>query len=177
MSFELIEEIANKRFSGNSEAKDAFMEGFLKEAAVQGAFNFGTPIGTAIREFITNPNVAKPLATLGVGMLGAMAAKGVISAIGARANSQARARFESALAQAMQGNKLVRSADPQKVKNYAETIYKFAPTVAGDPNLLAYVLANVVQGEGIDVTTIKTLTDLEGRVKDNASPSPFINFR
>jgi hypothetical protein len=58
-------------------------------------------------------------------------------------------------------------ADRGRVKGYADTVFRFAPNVASDVNLLTSILANAVHGESIDPMTIKTLTELENRFTSN----------
>ena len=81
-------------------------------------------------------------------------------------------KFLESLANAIQSNRIIKEANKDRVRQYAETIFKFAPNVATDPNLLSSILANAIHGEGIDPMTIKTLTDLESRYKENTTFSP-----
>ena len=160
MSLELIEKIAQERFETEAE-REAFVEAFVKEASI-------------------NPQIIegayKALGGLGVGILGAALAKGVHSVGSAVGNSSLHAKFEQALSQVMVSNRIVKAADPTRVRGYAETIFKFAPHVAGDANVLSSILANVIHGDGVDPQTIKMLTDLEGRYKDNSTPGNFPRF-
>lgn len=168
---------------GSEEAADAFVDGFQKQAAF-GAFNFnGTGPGlfqrvmSAIPQNTVAPAVVKSGIGLGAALLGAAIIKGVTAGSNAISSYNTRGKFEAALAQVMANNKIVKGAPPNKAKDYAETIYRFAPHVAADPNLLSSILANAVLGEGIDPQTIKTLVELEGRFADNSSAVPIPGIR
>lgn len=78
-------------------------------------------------------------------------------------------KFQQALEKVKASNILIQSADPAKVESYAATIFKFAPHIAADPNLLSAVLANAIHGEGIDPMTIKTLQEMEERYNKGAT--------
>jgi hypothetical protein len=147
---------------GSEEAVNAFMEGFEKEA--QGNL-FGGPSMAA--KFFANSEVQKVGLGLGASLLGAILVKGVSTGAKAVEGHGLRAKFEMSLAQVMSSNKVVKGARPERAREYAETMFKFAPHVASDPNLLGAILSNAVLGESIDPQTIKTLVELEGRYTDN----------
>ncbi len=111
------------------------------------------------------------------GLIGAAVVKGVSSASDFASNSALKSKFNTAFEQVSSTNRVVKGADKTKARAYAETIFKFAPHVAADPNLLSSVLANAVLGEGIDQMTIKSLTDLEGRYITNNETKPFAGIR
>lgn len=159
-----IREAAMEKFASEAEV-DAFMEGFEKIAL--------SPDQAAL---ITK-GLLTGVGTIGAGLAGAAIAKGLFTVGGAISNNVLHSKFETSLNYVMQNNRVVRGADPVKAKQYAQTIFNFAPHVASDPNLLSSILANAVQGEGIDPMTIKTLTELEGRYKDNASHGPISGIR
>lgn len=69
--------------------------------------------------------------------------------------------FLKALNEAVQMNRVLKAADKDKVVKFAHTIYKFAPSVSTDPNLLSSILANAIHGDGLDPMTVRTLTQLE----------------
>ena len=156
---EYLYEVALEKYAGDRIKAVAFVKGFTKEAG-EGVGAFGQ---AAIKA--------------GFGLAAGMAGAGMIGAINSwkkdSTNFKLRNKFEMALAQVMATNRVVKGASPEKAKAYAETIFKFAPNVAADANLLGSVLANAVLGEGIDSMTIKSLVDLEGRYMDNNSPSQF----
>lgn len=172
---ELIEKEASEHYKTEGE-KEAFLEGFYKEAFV-GLPQLGSTIARYSKVTLRPTTMGRPLAALGVGLAGAAIVKGINSATAITSNLLTRNKFEAALSQVMQNNRVVRGADPVKAKNYAETIFSFAPHVASDANLLSSILANAVHGEGIDPMTIKTLVDLEGRYTDNNESRPFTGIR
>ncbi len=165
-----IRELAMEKFASTEEV-DAFMEAFEKQALFHGNF------GNMMIRGMSSPNVMKPLAALGVGLMGAAIVKGISSGSDAMATRNLRGRFDMALAQVISSNKIVRGAKPERTKDYAETIFRFAPHVASDPNLLGSILANAVLGESIDPQTIKTLVELEGRYTDNKRTAPLPSIR
>jgi len=164
-----LEQIAATQFNSPAE-REAFVDSFVKQATDglmdKEAFDWGT-LAKA-----TTEGGGKAIGALGVGLLGAALAKGINTASGSMAASQNRQKFEAALAQVLATNKIVKE-NPARAKTYAESLFKFAPNVMGDANLLSQVLANVVQGEGIDPGTIKSITDLEDRFRGNLAPSQF----
>lgn len=190
---------AMEKFAGNKEAADEFVEGFLKEASSNwpgpNSFkmpkDFGPfkpfvsarPISGAPETFrgIMSSETAKTIGKVGVGLAAGLLGAGLIGAINhyrtTSTSSTLRRKFEAALAQVMATNKVVKGVSQDKAKNYAETIFKFAPNVAADVNLLSSILANAVLGEGIDQMTIKNLVDLEGRYMDNMNPSQIQSFK
>lgn len=147
---------------GSKEDGEAFVYGFIKESAGPELFEPFPHMGNA---------AAKALGAAGVGLaLGALAGRvgGMFDSV---ERSKMHTKFQSALTQVKSSNRIVKAADQSKVNSYAETIFKFAPHVAGDPNVLASLLANIVQGESIDPMTVKMLVELEGRYKENAAPA------
>lgn len=110
---------------------------------------------------------------LGAGTAKAGLALGALALLGAGAlavrstkNAYLSSKFATALAQVSRTNPIVAAADPNRVTSYAATIFKFAPHIASDPNLLGSVLANAIHGEGIDPMTIKTLIEMEAKYSD-----------
>jgi hypothetical protein len=175
---EKIKAIALEKCASEAEY-NAFMEGFEKEA-----ISFGTIYNTfnqvdksGVVTNLLKDNAAKAGVGLAAGLAGAAIVYGLRSAGKGVSNGLLRSKFETALTQVMNTNRVVRGADPVRAKQYADTIFSFAPHVAADPNLLSSILANAVQGEGIDVMTVKTLTELEGRYKDNNSQGPLIGIK
>ena len=166
-----VREMARAHYSTEQEL-EAFMDGFTKQAAAG-------PAAAAAKSAwymsgdrnVLLENGAKVGLGLAGALGGALIVKGISSGYTAYANSGLRTNFEKALNTVVASNKVVKSASPEKARQYAETLFKFAPHVAADPNLLSSILANAVLGEGIDPQTIKTLVDLEGRYLDNTSTS------
>src|ERR1700739_4171119 len=158
---EKIAEYALEQFEGNTEKAAAFMDGFIKEA-----MNLGGPAREMINMF--GGGVGRGLGALVVGAGAALAGKGIME--GQR--NVLHGKFKMALESAISSNRILREANHEKVNNYGETIFKFAPHVAVDPNLLSSVLANAIHGDGIDPNTIKMLGELENRYQQNTSFSP-----
>jgi hypothetical protein len=103
--------------------------------------------------------------------LGALGALGVGMGAYHAVNSQLLlSKFRAALAKVRETNPIVSAAPEDKVNSYAETIFKFAPHIASDPNLLSSILANVLYGEGVDATTIHTLMQMEERYTRQGTP-------
>lgn len=176
-----VEQIAMIKFAGDKTAVAHFMDGFTKEAGVLDRM-LNTPTGqpTAFDK-TKSPDTLGNTITRGIGQsfgqgLGNLAVTAGVSSVGSLYrsvnNTMLHSKFLQALERAYQGNRILKEADKEKVLQYAETVFKFAPNVATDANLLSSILANAIHGEGIDPMTIKTLTDLEGKFTDNATFSP-----
>ena len=54
----------------------------------------------------------------------------------------------------------------------ANTIFEYAPSVAGDVNILKSLLATYVNSDGIDPSTIRSLQELEMNKKNLQSWKP-----
>lgn len=172
---EQIRNIAMEKLASEEEV-NAFMEGFEKQAFLGITPAMGARMSSEFSRAV-GTGAGKAALGLGTALLGAAIVKGVNSGSSAAANYSLRNKFEMSLAQVMANNRVVKGARPEKAKEYAETIFKFAPHVASDPNLLSSILANAVQGEGVDPMTIKTLVDLEGRYVDNGRPTPLVGIK
>ncbi len=183
---EKVKAYALEKFAGDEKAAADFMDGFQKSAM---AGKDTGPFGRAkdIMDRIANSGDIKGEHTLkgslmtGIGSalgqgLGGAFINTAIAAVGSGIkgvnNGHLHTRFLTALENAISSNRIIKEANKEKVRQYAETIFKFAPNVATDPNLLSSILANAIHGEGIDPMTVKTLTELEGRYTDNTSFSP-----
>lgn len=148
---------------GSTEKGEAYADGILKTASAEELLKlaFWGDIGAG---------AGKAIGAGVVGLaLGALAGR-VGSVFDQAERAQMHVRFTNALASVKATNRIVKAADQTKINSYAETIFKFAPHVAGDPNVLASLLANVIQGESIDPMTIKTLVELENKYIQNAQP-------
>lgn len=186
--------------------KERLVEGFVKEAGVtqqvaqgmadeiaitfedleKSANMFNASIHVAkdfapsVGQFAARVGVeagAKALATLAVAGLAGAAYIGASKAGGAVSNNLNHRAFQAAVEKAINMNSILQRADRGKVAQMAETIFKYAPTAAADPHLLAGVLAHTVGSEGVDVQTIKMLVDLE-KVHSgiNEPQTSFANF-
>lgn len=168
-----LQKIASEMFPEDIDAQQEFMTGFYKEASIGGFFTSPMPTGGAEN---MRSVVLKGLGQAvgkGVGDIAmALGATSVASAYGAVRDSNLHNKFLQALEKAYAHGSILRGAKKEKVLQYGETIFKFAPHVSTDVNMLTSILSNAIQGEGIDVMTIKTITELENRYKDNNSFSP-----
>jgi hypothetical protein len=172
---EKLRAIAMEKFASTDEV-DAFMEGFEKQAFL-GMTEVNSKLVSTDFTRSLGSGAAKVGLGLGAALLGAAIVTGISRGAGAVSSYTLRNKFDLALAQVMSSNKIVKGANPSKAREYGETLFKFAPHVASDPNLLNSILANAVLGEGIDAMTIKTLVELEGRVKENSQVTPFAGIR
>jgi hypothetical protein len=173
---EKVKELGLEKFAGNEDLADQFVAGFIthvlmeKEALLEKEAANPRSEQDISREF--TDNIA---GQLGKG-IGGIVSHGAVGGamIGYRfVTDQFRyQRFLKSLQHAVASSSFLRDQNPAKVEKYADTIYRFAPLVAVDPNLLQSILTNAVQGDGIDLMTIKSLTDLEGRYRDNGSVNP-----
>ncbi|MNK09992.1 hypothetical protein D3C87_280020 [compost metagenome] len=168
---EQIKQHGLEKFAGDESLADTVVEGFVTEF-IKEAAKIQEHGGPEAFKVMVN-GLAE---SIGKGM-GGLAVTTAITGLANMANivgsDRLHTKFLEALHRAISMNALLR--DPQnemKAKQYAATIFKFAPHVATDPNVLSSVLANAVHGEGIDPQTIKSLTDLEGRLRENRSFAP-----
>lgn len=138
----------------------SFTEG-LSKAFTEGVKEGPTEFGRAVAG-----GAGKAL--VGAGVLAATA--GAVAAYNAYRDSNLEGKFQDSLRKVMSTNPVVSAAsDKARVLSYAATIFKFGPHVACDPNLLAYFLAAVVQGQGIDANIIRLIQDTEAKYKDSRS--------
>jgi len=154
-----IKKLGLEKFAGDESMAEAFVKGFAKQALLKQSFDlasFNEGVGGAL---------GKGLGATAIGMGLHFANKAVNSVQMGGLHNQFMASLEHAVAT----NPVLKQADHERVMNYAETVFKFAPHVATDANLLSSILANAVHGDGIDPMTIRTLTDLDGRYTENHS--------
>lgn len=147
---------------------DAFVEGFVKEASLfdyetrSGAKDAGGTLGQDVVKGV-GESFGKSIGG-GIGNLAINSVvSGIASLVGSAKDSLLYRKFTESLKTVVESNRIVRNADRNKVMSYAETIFKFAPHVASDVNLLSQLLANAIHGEGVDPNTIETITRLEER--------------
>lgn len=182
---EKIKQLALEKCAGDEKLAAEFLEGFYDEILTKQAA-FGIPSGDALKGAAgavgkgllgLGENAFKSYGEgLGKGLAGVtlgLGVTGLVSSVKSIQNDHLHTEFVAALRQAVSSNPIVRNANKQKVISYAETIFKFAPHVATDANLLSAILANAVHGEGIDPMTIKNLTDLESRYTTTMSATSF----
>lgn len=157
---EKVKQYAMEKYAGDEKLAAQFVAGFEKQAVDAG---FASAVTGA---------VGKGLGGLAVGL----GLHGLNQAFSAATQGNLHTKFLEALARAIAMNPRLREEPKERVENYAETIFKFAPHVSCDANLLSTILANAVQGHegaGIDPMTIKTLGDLESRFIENRSAGAF----
>lgn len=169
---------------GSEEAADEFMNGFVvKAASFWDNFNLNAPTAApkdsrfqaTFGEHISK-GMGESLGRAAAGGAASLAIAGISSVAGVIKDHALYNKFLKALNEAVHSNKILKGEDKTKVINFANTVFKFAPNVATDPNLLASILANAIHGENIDPMTIKTLTELESRYKElgNFQPKQWI---
>jgi hypothetical protein len=172
---DLIKQYAMEKYAGDETAVAEFVEGFSKEAGSMSSF-LGKQIGGAGKSENVGDSLLKGFTSQMGKSLGGMAMGLGATGLGTLYNSAKEMNlhgiFLQALERAVQSNRILKESPKEKVLHYANTIFKFAPNVATDSNLLSAILANAIHGDGIDPMTIKTLTELEGRYRDNTSFSP-----
>lgn len=172
------------KFAGDEAAVAEFVEGFKKEA------NFvDGMLGAAVGQPTPDPKkgLGRPADTLqhtilkGMGTsfgagIGGMLVTSAITGAGTLYNSvhnkALHSKFLQALYRAVESNTILKQAPREKVSQYAETIFRFAPNISTDSNILSSVLANAIHGEGIYPDTIKMLTDIEAKYMDNSGFNP-----
>jgi hypothetical protein len=175
-----VKAYALEKYAGDKESAAEFIDGFVetmvKKAATGDPSRAQQAFSAAASQLnkVTGSNTMKTIGknvydTVGKGIGGILVNMGVTGVGTAAAivhNNNLHTKFLSALEKAISSNSIIRQYNKDKVRQYAETIFKFAPNVAADVNLLSSILANAIHGEGIDPMTIKTLTDLESRYRD-----------
>lgn len=168
-----------EKYAGDEEAAKAFVSGFLKEAFFGPVVNVTNGMNHQLGHVIAEGG-AKALGMGAAGLALGLGIHGISSAMNSAGNLGMREKFQKVLASVVNSNPVLMNADREKINQFAETIFKFAPKVATDPNLLTNVLVNAAHGEaGLDTTTIRALVDLESKVQEtrkNAlfSPKPYV---
>jgi hypothetical protein len=147
---------ALKEYNGDEKKAAAFIDGFVKEAV-----DFGRLGNEMAKQFAGS--IGKGIGTVILGGGVALAGKGILDSM----HSDSHARFKAALETAIEHNPVLHDADKTKLAQYGETIFKFSPSVAADPNVLGAVLSNAIHFNGIFPDTIKMLVELESRYQQN----------
>lgn len=164
---------AQEQLGLNDAQADAFIDGFIKEAsfpstqAPREPWKATTAAGHNLVESF-GKNIGGGLGNLAVNSL----VSGIAGIVGSARESMLYRKFTESLKTVIESNRIVRNADRNKVMSYAETIYRFAPHVASDVNLLSQLLANSIHGEGVDPSTIETITRLEERYGKDSGFKP-----
>lgn len=182
---DLLEKAA-QIYPNDEVAQKDFVKGFITKVAnilKDVAYSGDKMVGTGDREMPLRKQVldnfwgrgvatAAGKALVGGGM--GIAVAGIGSLVKTVVGANLHNLYLRALNEAVQNNRILREAPKQKVLNFGNTIFKFAPHVATDPNILSTILGNAVQGEyGIDPMTIRTLTELESRYQQNQGETMF----
>jgi hypothetical protein len=160
-----VYEHALEKYAGDHEAAKKFVVGFIKEAA-----GFGDAAGFG-GSLISGAGKAVGGGLVGIGL--GLGLHGMSQMLNSSTNSNLHEKFMQVLNHVVATNSLLSNADRARIDSYAETIFKFAPRVATDPNLLSSILSNAVHGEGIDPMTIRTLTDLESKIQETRKNALF----
>lgn len=164
-----VYEIGLSQFNGDHDRAVEFTEGFLKEAATSGAVKaVGKTMGSMFRE-----GAVKALGAGAAGLATGLAIHGISSGINSLARDNLHAKFRAALETAIRSNQVLRNEPRAKVENYAQTVFDFAPHIAGDANLLGNVLTSAIHGDSMDLSIVRTLSDLEARYNDTRKNALF----
>lgn len=175
-----------EKFAGDHQQAAEFTAGFMEQmekkaflnnigAGVSSLLNRAVPVSKGVAT--TLGGIALKAATEGAAKtLTTAAIAGGIYGVGKTVNSLSKisqhATYQKALQKAMLNSRVLRESDPDKVKSFGETIFRFAPHIAMDANLLTTVLTNAIHGDNIDPMTIQTLTQLESRYRDTNTFTP-----
>lgn len=100
---------------------------------------------------------------LGLGLAVGAGVYGLSKAKEGSAYAAKKVKYLYALRTVQERNPVLKSIPVEELRKYGDTLFNFAPSVVTDPNMLSTLLINAVHGEGIDLTTIKTLVDLEDK--------------
>lgn len=178
---EMVKEAAEKMYPGDEAKIEEFVQGFMNKVAGLGDilgqhFSLSKGLDSDTKTPTFGGSLAKGVGEqLGRGVTGAGINLG-IAGIGYLANQVGmgvlKVNFSKAMNEAIQNNKILRQADKTKLWKFGETIFKFAPHVSTDSNVLTWVLSNAISGESIDGNTVKMLVELESRYTQNKSFSP-----
>lgn len=158
------------KYAGDEDKAKEFASGFaeqlLEKMAELPYDKAESPYQSLVQGFSNNmgKGVGSMVVATGISALGNMAKIGQ--------NAFLRTKFLAALEKAIKGSSYLRESDPIKVRDYAETLFHFAPHISTDANLLTSLLANAIQGSGIDPMTIHTVVQLEEKHTNNNSFSP-----
>jgi len=165
-----LQKKAEALFPSDEKSRKDYVEGFVtKVAGILDAKFEDHSLGDS---FFTR-GIAQ---SAGKALVGGVAAAGFASLMGAVNVVKAHAlynKFLQALDEAIKSTPVLRAADKNKLMNFGNTIFKFAPHVATDTNVLETVLSNAIHGNSLDPMTIRMLTELEGRYRDSRNESNF----
>jgi hypothetical protein len=86
-----------------------------------------------------------------------------------------QAKFQRALDIAVKQHPVLQNAaetNPEKLASFSATIFRYAPNVASDPNLLGSILSNAIHGQSIDPMTVRSLLEMEEKFQRNHQSVP-----
>jgi len=163
---------AQAQCGDDPEAVDAFVASFVttleKQAAQSSTF-------TPSDEILKGMSNTFGKGVSGIGMqLGLMAASAIGSAV---SNSTLKTKYLKAMETAIRRSSILQQADKSKVMSFGDTIFKFAPSVATDANVLGMVLANAIHGETLDPMTIQSLQNMERSYRERTANQGFGGIR
>lgn len=158
---------AEELFPNDEKSQADFVEGFITKTANI----FSTAMKTkhdqgSFGDSFFNRGIGQATGKALVGGVAGLGVAGIMSLMNTVSDNKLYNDYLKALNVAVRENRILKAANPKKVSDFGQTIFKFAPHVATDPNLLSSILANAIHGEGIDPMTIRTLTELESRYQD-----------
>jgi hypothetical protein len=162
---------AKGKFDNERDAEQ-FVNGFITKVAsiIDGAFESKDPKSSYPTPF--EKGIGESLGRTAVGGVATLGVMGITALANTIKDHTLYNKFLQALDHVSKSNRLVKATDKQKVLSYAHTIFKFAPHVATDENLLSNILSHVIQGESIDANIIKLITELENRYRDSTGFDP-----
>lgn len=155
---------AEKLFPSDEKSSNQYVDGFITKVASILDKSFG-------EHTLGDSFMARGVAqAAGKALVGGVAAAGFATLMGAVNAVKSHAlynKYLQALDEATKASPILRSADKQKLLSFGNTIFKFAPHVATDSNVLETVMTNAIHGNSLDPMTIKMLTELEGRYSES----------
>jgi hypothetical protein len=161
---------AEERFPSDEKARDGYINGFI--AKIANILEKTHPQGSLVDSFL-NRGMAQ---AAGKALVGGTVAAGFAGLMGVVNTVRSHAlynKYLEALNEASKTNAVLRAADKKKLMNFGNTIFKFAPHVATDSNVLTNILSNAIHGDALDTMTIRMLTELEGRYQDTKGQGTF----
>jgi hypothetical protein len=142
-------------FFNNAISGGAQMLGSMVPSGVVGGAGALLGAGAAVAGVSLASNAISGLASAAINKIG--------KSYSAGNNRQA---YEAAFREAVANSDLLQQ-DPAKARKMGETIFRVAPTISGDANLLTNILNNSIHGDSMDLQTVKVLTELEEKHTKN----------
>lgn len=139
--------------------KESESTGGLMEAIKKGAKKIGGNVPTAVL-------VTAGIAGIAAGM------RGISAVYNKLLNDPKRKRI---LEQLIAEDPILRDADKDKLLEYYAVIYHVAPSITLNKGALREPLKNFVRFDKVDVATMKTLAELEDKMRSHKSDTSFIS--